>query len=386
MNSLTPLRFHVPRRRTTHAAVAVAVGALALGALAPSAVAASVAAGPDAVQQRLDAMVSPDHVPGALAAVRDQAGHTRTYAAGAGDLATGAKAPRDGEVRIGSVTKTFTAVVVLQLAGEGKVRLDDPVETYLPGLLRGQGIDGHHITVRQLLQHTSGLPDYEDDVTDDILQRRYLSPRGTLDIALRHDAVFAPGTNWGYSNTNYLVAGMIVEKVTGRPLAKEIDKRIIKKTGLRHTYLPAPAETTLRGPHPHGYHKDGPDGPLRDVTEIDPSAAWAAGAMVSTSADLARFFSELMKEGRLLGGPELEQMRTTVPTGAPGYDYGLGIMRTQLSCHKTVWWHNGSIPGYGTWSAATDDGRAASVTMTVDPTGMADLQPAENAVDAALCG
>ncbi|WP_042433321.1 serine hydrolase domain-containing protein [Streptacidiphilus anmyonensis] len=384
MNSRTPLRFSLLRRRTTH--TAVAIGALALGALAPSAVAAPGGARPDATQRRLNAMVSPDHVPGALAAVRDQAGHTRTYAAGIGDLASSAKVPRNGQVRIGSVTKTFTAVVVLQLVGEGKIRLDDPVETYLPGLLRGQGIDGRHITVRQLLQHTSGLPDYEDDVTDDILQRRYLSPRDTLDIALRHEAVFAPGTSWGYSNTNYLVAGMIVEKVTGRPLAEEVDKRIIKKIGLRGTYLPDPAETTLRGPHPHGYHKDGPDGALRDVTEIDPSAAWAAGAMVSTSSDLTRFFSELMKEGHLLSGPELKQMRTTVPTGVPGYDYGLGIMRTQLSCHKTVWWHNGSIPGYGTWSAATDDGRAASVTMTVDPTSMADLQPAEDAVDAALCG
>jgi len=386
MNSHTPLRFHVLRRRTTHTAAAVVIGALALGALAPCAVAAPGAARPDAIRQRLNAMVSPDHAPGAVAAVRDRAGRTLTYAAGVGDLATGAKVPRNGEVRIGSVTKTFTSVVVLQLVGEGKIRLDDPVETYLPGLLRGQGIDGRHITVRQLLQHTSGLPDYEDDVTDDILQRRYLSPRDTLAIALRHKADFAPGTTWGYSNTNYLVAGMIVEKVTGQRLAKAFDTRIIKKIGLRHTYLPAPAETTLRGPHPHGYHKDGPDGPLRDVTEIDPSSAWAAGAMVSTSSDLTRFFSELMKEGHLLSRPELQQMRTTVPTGLPGYDYGLGIMRTQLSCHKTVWWHNGSIPGYGTWGAATDDGRAASVIMTADPTSQADIQPAEDAVDAALCG
>ncbi|MFJ8476022.1 serine hydrolase domain-containing protein [Kitasatospora sp. NPDC094011] len=386
MNSTTPLRFSTLRRRTTRTAVAVAIGALAVGTLAPSAVAAPGAAGPDALQQRLNAMVGPGHAPGALAAVRDRAGHTRTSAAGVGDLATGAKVPRDGQVRIGSVTKTFVSVVVLQLVGEGRIRLDDPVETYLPGLLRGQGVDGRHITVRQLLQHTSGLPDYEDDVTPDILQRHYLSPRDTLDIALRHDAAFAPGTRWGYSNTNYLVAGMIVEKVTGRPLAEELDKRVIKRIGLRHTYLPASAETTLRGPHPDGYHKDGPDGSLRDVTEIDPSAAWAAGAMVSTSSDLTRFFSELMQEGRLLSGPELAQLRTTVPTGAPGYDYGLGIMRSQLSCHRTVWWHNGSIPGYGTWSATTDDGRAASVTMTVDLTSQADLQLAEGAVDAALCG
>ncbi|MFJ5884762.1 serine hydrolase domain-containing protein [Kitasatospora cineracea] len=387
MNSRTPHRSGIPLRRTTRTAVAVAVAvsALTAGTLAPAAVAAPGAAGPDATQRRLNAMVGPGRAPGALAAVRERDGSTRTYSAGVGNLATGTQVPRDGQVRIGSVTKTFTAVVVLQLVGEGRIRLDGPVETYLPGLLRGQGIDGRHITVRQLLQHTSGLPDYEEDVTPDILRRHYLSPRDTLDTALRHGADFAPGTGWGYSNTNYLVAGMIVEEVTGRPLAAEFDRRIVRRIGLRHTYLPAPAETALRGPHPHGYHRDAPDGPLRDVTEIDPSAAWAAGAMVSTGSDLTRFFSALMTEGRLLAAPELEQLRTTVPTGVPGYDYGLGIMRTQLPCHRTAWWHNGSIPGYGTWSAATEDGRAASVTTTADPTGQADLQPAEDAVNAALC-
>ncbi|WP_459648804.1 serine hydrolase domain-containing protein [Kitasatospora sp. Ki12] len=369
------------------AAGALSVGVIAAGALAPAAVAAPAPAKPDAVQVLLDAAVSPDRVPGALAAVRDEAGRTRTYTAGVGDRVTGAKVPRDGQVRIGSITKTFTAVVVLQLVGEGEIGLDDPVEKHLPGLVRGKGIDGNRITVRQLLQHTAGLPEYEPDVTESILRRRYVSPRDALDIALRHEAAFPPGTAWGYSSTNYLVAGLIVEKVTGRPLAEVIDRRVIRPIGLRHTYLPAPGETTLRERHPRGYRADGPGGALRDVTEIDPSAAWAGGAMVSTDSDLATFFAELMRGHRLLADPQLRQMRATVDVGGPGSGdgFGLGIMRTTLSCGTTVWFHNGGIPGYGTWSAATEDGRAVGVALTVEPTSITDLDPARNAIDAALC-
>ncbi|MEU4120436.1 serine hydrolase domain-containing protein [Kitasatospora sp. NPDC028055] len=385
MNSQTTRRFCSSRRTATTVAIAVAANALAVGALAPSAVAAPGAAKPDAVQQRLNALVDPDRVPGALAAVRDGAGRIRTYTAGVGDRDTGAKLPRDGQVRIGSVTKTFTAVVVLQLVGEGEIGLDDPVEKYLPGLVRGKGIDGRDITVRQLLQHTAGLPEYEPDVTESILRGRYVSPRDALDIALRHEAAFRPGTAWGYSSTNYLVAGLVVEKVTGRPLAETVDRRVIQPIGLRHTYFPAPGETTFRERHPRGYRTDGPGGSLRDVTEIDPSAAWAGGAMVSTDSDLATFFSELMRGHRLLDDPQLQQMRATVDTGHPGFRIGLGIVPATLSCGTTVWFHNGGIPGYGTWSAATEDGRAASVTLTVEPTGASDLAPALGAVDAALC-
>lgn len=192
------------QRTAVPTAAAVAVGVLAMGVLAPPT--AFAAARPDTVQQGLNALVRTDGIPAALASVMDRDGRTHNYTAGVGDLTTGAKVPVDGQVRIGSNTKTFTAVVVLQLVAEGKVDLDASVDTYLPGLVRGDGIDGRHITVRQLLQHTSGLPDYSAYIADDTLQHQYFDPRDLLDTALQHKADFAPGTNWEYSNTNYLLA------------------------------------------------------------------------------------------------------------------------------------------------------------------------------------
>ncbi|MEU5429447.1 serine hydrolase domain-containing protein [Streptomyces olivoreticuli] len=372
----------------------LALTTLALAtAVTAGAAAAATPARPDPAQQGLETLLHSNGAPGALASVMDHNGNLHTYTAGVGDRDTHAKMPRDGQVRIGSITKTFTAVVVLQLVGEGKIGLDEPVETYLPNLVRGKGIDGRHITVRQLLQHTSGLPDYEDDVTDDILQRRYLSPRDALDVALGHEAVFAPGEKgkWGYSSTNYLVAGLIVEKVTGRPLAEQIDKRVIQKIGLRHTYFPAPGETTIRERHPQGYRQESPGALLRDVTEIAPSASWAGGAMVSTESDLSRFFSELLKGdgNRLLDKKQLDQMRTTVSMGRDGHNAGLGIFSTPLPCGReggrVAWGHNGGIPGYGTWAAATDDGRAVSVSMTLEPRTGEAIKHLEEAMNAALC-
>ncbi|MEV5239535.1 serine hydrolase domain-containing protein [Streptomyces cinnamoneus] len=365
------------------AVVALAVGVMTAGALAPPA-AASAATRTDTIQQGLDALVHSDGLPAALASVNDRQGRTRTYTAGVGDLATGAKVPENGQVRIGSNTKTFTAVVVLQLVGEGKIGLDAPVDTYLPGLVRGKGIDGRHITVRQLLQHTSGLPNYTKYLGDDV---RYYAPRELLDIALRHDADFAPGAKWEYSNTNYVLAGLIVQNVTGRPLPEEIDRRVIKRIGLRHTYFPAPGDVTIREPHPQGYYRDSAGAPLRDVTETDPSWGWAAGQMISTNADLNRFFTALLA-GRLLPAAQLAQMRTTVPAGHPfgsGTRYGLGLVSTPLSCGGVSWGHGGSIPGYETRGGVTDDGRAANVAVTVQPVDGAVMKRVESVVDAALC-
>ncbi|MGX1885461.1 serine hydrolase domain-containing protein [Streptomyces sp. NPDC055287] len=370
------------RRRAVPVAAAVAVGVMTTGVLAPPA--ASAAARPDTVQQGLSALVHSDGLPAALASVKDRGGRTRTYTAGVGDLATGSKVPKDGQVRIGSSTKTFTAVVVLQLVGEGRIGLDATVDTYLPGLVRGEGIDGRRITVRQLLQHTSGLPDYEKYVEDDILQHRYFEPRDLLDIALQRKADFAPGTDWKYSNTNYVLAGLIVQKVTGRPLAEEMDRRVIKRIGLRHTYFPAPGDMTIREPHPKGYRGDAAGAPLRDVTEIDPSAAWAAGQVISTNSDLNRFFTALLA-GRLLPAAQLTQMRTTVPLGDTGAGYGLGLMSRPLSCGGVYWGHGGDIEGYETRGGVTDDGRAASVAMTSIPTDGAATKHLESVVDTALC-
>jgi D-alanyl-D-alanine carboxypeptidase len=372
---------------TLLAALAATTTALAATPASAAAPASSTAAAPASVQRSLDALVHGDGLPAALAAVTGRDGRSRTYAAGLGNLATGASVPRDGEVRIGSNTKTFTATVVLQLVGEGKIGLDQPVETYLPGLLRGDGIDGRHITVRQLLQHTSGLPEYLAALGDPLADpHRYYEPRDLLGLALTRKADFAPGAKWEYSNTNYIVAGLIVEKVTGRPLGEEITTRVIDRLGLRHTYVPAQGELTLRGAHPEGYARSKSGGPWQDVTEFDPSVAWAAGELVSTDTDLDRFFTALMA-GKLLAPAELAQMRTTVPADevGPGTRYGLGIVSRPLSCGGVYWGHGGDIPGYRTRGGVTDAGRAVNITVTAPPDAAA-APHVEAAVDAALCG
>ncbi|MFE6049964.1 serine hydrolase domain-containing protein [Kitasatospora sp. NPDC056446] len=370
------------RHRAVAVVTAVAAGVMAAGALAPTA--AFAGGKPDSVQQSLNALVKDDGLPAALASVKGRDGRTRTYTAGVGDLTTGAKPPVDGQIRAGSNTKTFTAVVVLQLVAEGKIGLDTPVETYLPGLLRGDGIDGRNVTVRQLLQHTSGLPEYVDKAAILSSPNRYYEPRELLDAALAQKAHFAPGTRWEYSNTNYLLAGLIIQKVTGRPLGEEVTKRVIDRIGLRHTSFPTPGDTAIHEAHPKGYHREA-DGSLRDYTELDPSWGWAAGAVVSTNTDLNSFFTALLG-GRLLPPAQLAQMRTTVPAEGmdPGVGYGLGLMSRPLSCGGVAWGHGGTIPGYKTAGGVTDDGRAASVAVTAIPGDEAG-QHIDAAVDAALC-
>lgn len=396
-----------PRRGITM--VAVLVAALAVGGTLPASASASPSASAsapaspsttgqvrgsgDAVRHGVERLVSDDRYPAALAATVGRDGRTRNYTAGVTDMGTGAKVPVDGQVRVGSNTKTFTAAVVLQLVGEGKAELDAPIERYLPGLVRGEGIDGRAITVRQLLQHTSGLPNYTDFMIDDFLKaggHTYYQPRALLDLALSRKALFAPGTDWSYSNTNYVLAGLLIEKVTGRPLAEQITQRIIDRAGLRHTYFPGVGDESIREAHPRGYHAAQPGGPLGDITRMDPSWGWAAGQLISTPGDLNRFFSALIG-GKLLRPAELAQMRTTVAipdrTGMePGVRAGLGIISTPLSCGGLMWGHGGDIPGYTTRNGVTDDGRAAAVAVTAAK-ALAPQGPdhAQTLVDTALC-
>ncbi|GGQ84493.1 serine hydrolase domain-containing protein [Kitasatospora griseola] len=394
MNPPPPYRRYALRR----CAVPVAAGALLLGVLTPTAAGAAPATASaalatasaearpaDIVQQRLDALVAGDKLPAALAAVRGRDGRTRDYTSGVGDLATGAKVPVDGQVRIGSNTKTFVAVVVLQLVAEGRIQLDGSLDTYLPGLIHGDGIDGKTITVRQILQHTSGLADYVP-LVDLSGPDQYIEPRELLDIALAHRPDFAPGDGWKYSNTGYLIAGLIIQKVTGRPVGEEITKRVIDRIGLRHTYFPAQGDMTVHERHPHGYElPEEPGGQLYDITEMDPSWAWAAGAMISTNTDLNRFFAALIG-GRLLPPAQLAEMRTTVPAEymGPGARYGLGLASRPLPCGGLSWGHGGSLPGYVTRGGVTEDGRAANIAVTAAPSPEA-RQRVADAVDAALC-
>ena len=345
------------------------------------------------VQRALDELVSEDGFPAALAAVSDARGRVRDHTAGTGDLQTGGPVPVDGQVRIASNTKTFTAVVVLQLVDEGLVELDAPVERYLPGLVRGDGIAGDAITVRHLLQHTSGLPEYVDVLFGaDYVgagQHRHHEPHQLLDIALSRPATAAPGTAWQYSNTNYVVAGLLVQQVTGRPIGEEITRRVIEPLQLEDTYWPHAGEQELRGDHPSGYHATAPGAPLADVTVQDPSAGWAAGQLVSTPRELLEFFTALL-HGQLLSPGMLAEMQATVPAPASsirgGESYGLGLQTFTLSCGGTAWTHGGDIPGYESRSAVTPDGRGAVVVVTALPTASEQAVHVEEAVDTAICG
>ena len=374
----------------TRRTMLVAAGASAVLAVAaaPAAFADNDTRRADAVQQRLDRLVREDGFPGALASVRGADGRVRDYTAGVGDLRTGRPVPRNGHVRIGSNTKTFTAVVVLQLAGEGRVDLDAAVERYLPGVVRGNGNDGSRITVRQLLQQTSGLPDYDDVLftrPEDLagLAHAYFEPRRLVDAALTWPPQFAPGSRWQYSNTNYVLAGLVVEEVTRRPVGEEITRRIIEPLGLRDTSWPGVGEQRLPDPHPHGYVATAPGAAWVDVTRMDPSLGWSAGQLISTPADLRTFFSAL------LGGPEQPAMLRTV--AAPGFEptgdwqYGLGIARHPLPCGGDGWGHGGDIQGCEPRTPATTAGRSVVVTVTALPTTEQMVTDVAGSVDAALC-
>ncbi len=313
--------------------------------------------------------------PGAIITRTSPDGTAETATAGTADLATDAPIPADGEVRIGSASKTFTAVVALQLVEEGLLELDRSVDTYLPGIIKGKGIDPKAITVRQLLQHTSGLPEYTDLVVKEAFAERdiYRSPRDVLDLALGRPAVFPAGERHEYTNTNYIVLGLIIERITQRPLAEQIHDRIVTPLDLKHTYLPEPGDKGIQGKHPHGYHID-TDGELRDLTEYDTSWAAGAGAMVSTPAELNTFMKAVL-DGELLEPAELDQMLTGIPTGDeenfPGATYGLGIESSELSA-GTAWGHNGDIPGYQTRNAVAEDGTAVTLTVTALPNAIYD--------------
>ncbi|WP_410618925.1 serine hydrolase domain-containing protein [Amycolatopsis sp. cmx-8-4] len=332
------------------------------------------------LQGALDTLTAQDGVPGAEAVVQDGS-RTRVTRSGTGDVATGKPFPRNGPFHVGSVTKSFVATVVLQLAGEGRVKLDAPVERYLPGLLPDR-----RITVRQLLQHTTGLYNYTDDLDlsdPEALRHRGADPAGLVAMAVKHPALFPPGTSWSYSNTNYIVAGMLAERVTGHALGDEIAHRITRPLGLRDTYLPRRGDEKLPAPHAVGYVPI--DGNLVDFSDYDATIAGAAGGLVSTPADLDRFYGALLG-GKLLRPAELAEMRRTVPAdlGVPGARYGLGLGSIPLSCGE-FWGHEGGVLGFTNLAGVGPGGRRATVVLNQNPAPEAAEAHLLAATDAALC-
>lgn len=315
----------------------------------------------DSLEQQLGALVKTKAVSAALVRVSEN-GKDWTAAAGYRDMVSRKPADAAGHFRIGSVTKTFVATVVLQLADEGKLSLDDPVAGHLPGALP----EGSTITVRQVLQHTSGLFDYAGAGIPGWSARDFRpveslydqTPQELLAVGLSRPPYFkTPGTGWRYSNTNYVVAAMLIEKLTGGSYAEAIKARILRPLGLRHTFLPGHGKSMPR-PHARGYAAY--NGEIVDATRINPSLEYGAGEMISTTADLTRFFDALMG-GKLTSASALKQMRTTRAAGE-GMGYGLGLQEFQLTCGKSVYGHSGGIFGYLTYALRSDEGRTLVIS------------------------
>jgi D-alanyl-D-alanine carboxypeptidase len=352
----------------------------------------AMAAPATTVQKQLDGLTKQHEFPAALATTTEGNGRTTAYTSGTAELGKYVPVPRNGQVRVGSNTKAFVAAVVMQLVAEKKVELDAPVTKYLPGAIKDE-----RITVRQLLNHTSGLANYTQHMGLDKfeeLRHRYFEPRELLDIGNAHPPTNEPGAKFKYSNTNYVLLGLLIQKVTGRPVAENVDQRIIRKLNLRDTYWPGVGEQDINGKHPHGYAKTGNG--VEDVTVLDPSWGWAAGQIISTTKDLNAFYRGLLK-GDLLPQKELDEMRKTVDTAGemwPGVRYGLGIASFSLTCGGQYWGHGGDIHGYETRGGVTEQGRAFAVAVTALPGTFSDT-PEEAAkaheavlttVDSALCG
>jgi D-alanyl-D-alanine carboxypeptidase len=339
--------------------------------------------GPDRpeLQSAVDAFVAAGFA-GLQMRVHDEQGE---WIGSAGVRALGDATPpaTDGVFWAGSVAKTFTATVVLQLVAEQKLGLDAPVADHLPGF----GLD-QRITVRMLLQHTSGLFNYTGEYYPDgtfapgipatgkewyDTRLQSYRPEELVTLALSKPARFEPGADWSYSNTNYTVATLLVEQLTGTSYGQQTQQRILQPLGLRDTVL-AGDLTDLPEPHAHGYYRyqDGDEWKVNDVSRQNLSMLPGAGAAITTTRDLQLFFSALNR-GALLPAPLLAEMRT--PGGPIGY--GLGLFRQDLGdgC-GTVYHHNGGAPGgYGALMYSTPDG---SKVMTAGlTTGDAPLDPAQ---------
>lgn len=328
----------------------------------------------------IDALIRSGAV-GALTTLTDH-GATTVLASGLADIA--ARTPmtidRPEHVRVGSITKSFTAAIVLQLVAEHRIGLDRPVDAYLPGLL----VDGRAITVRQLLGHRSGLTEppasAELNEYDAARDGRSYTPTQAVALALRNQPESAPGSGFHYANTNYLIAGMLIEAVTGHPYGDELRERILLPLGLSDTYLPPAGDTGLRDPHPTGYGTV--DGAVIDQTRIEPSLPWASGALVSTGADLNHFYTALLA-GRVVPPALLRQMLDGVDMGnGDGMSYGLGIGYTELPCGTQFVGHVGGVPGFSAISGAATAGRAVTVSYTGTPAAV-DIR---DVLTHALCG
>ncbi|MDG4762720.1 serine hydrolase [Solwaraspora sp. WMMD406] len=316
-------------------------------------------------------------VPGALAAVRDGR-HEWRDAAGQAYLTTPRPMRPQMRHRVGSITKSFVATTVLQLVDEGRLDLDDPIGQWLPETVPGEV--GEQVTVRMLLNHTSGIGNYTNAMINSYaainqMQVTTYAPADLVAIGLAMPVTNPPGAAFSYSNTNYVLAGLLIEAVTGNDAADEVQRRILRPLRLTDTYLPG-TDPSIRGPHGGAYFA--PFG-TRDLSEFNMSWAWTAGEMIATTADLNTFFRALL-DGELLSDGTLDEMLTTVPflpdvPEAGGY--GLGIYSLPTPC-GVFWGHDGAVFGHLAYSMHSRDGNrqvSTGINLSHYQLGLPDTHP-----------
>ncbi|MEU8431600.1 serine hydrolase domain-containing protein [Streptomyces sp. NPDC029216] len=320
----------------------------------------------DATAARLDRTVQDvlkkTGVPGAIVGISAPGKGEYTRAFGVADKTTGQPMASDFFSRIGSETKTFTVTAVLQLAQKGEVGLDNPIGTYVKGVPNGDKVTLRELAGMRsgLLSYTATQPFYKALTTD---PKRHYAPQELLDYAFHapKPVIFAPNTQFNYSNTNLILLGLVVEKVSGQPLSAYIRDQILRPAKMDHTSFPDDA--AFPAPHAQGYTQQTASGKTEDATDWNPSWGWAAGAMISDLHDLRIWAKTLatgvFPDGTRMVSPEMQKQRLdTPPTSIPGAGYGLGIFDVQG-------WigHNGSLPGYQSLTMYLPEQQATMVVL-----------------------
>jgi D-alanyl-D-alanine carboxypeptidase len=280
-------------------------------------------------------------VPGAVVGVWVPGKGAFVKGIGFSDLPTKSPMTIADKFRVGSNTKTFVVSVLLQLVDEKKLSLDDKLSRFNLGV---KVPNAENITVRQLCQMTSGLFDvYHAPELDkmEITPRTKLDPRKLVEIAVRHPPVFPPGKGWNYSNTNYLLLGLIIEAVTHNSIENEIRERLLVPLGLHSTSFPID-DPGMPSPFSHGYSLD-KNGDWEDSTVLlPPSLSWAAGAMVSNMEDMKKWVKAYVT-GRTNKEATQRERLNCVPTDKADLRFGLGV-----GCTGGWFGYTGGIPGYNT--------------------------------------
>ncbi|MFF1368737.1 beta-lactamase family protein [Streptomyces virginiae] len=304
-------------------------------------------------------------IPGVIVSVSAPGKGDYVRSFGVADKATGAPMTPNLNMRIGSVTKTFTVTALLELVDEGKVGLDDPIGKYVDGVPNGD-----RITLRELAGMRSGLFNYSADegfykaFTSN--PDRPFTPQELLAYSFEHPVLFEPNAKFYYCNTNLILLGLVVEKVSGVPLDTFVDREVVEPAGLKHTLFPTGPE--FPAPHAQGYTDQTASGKVETSTDWNPSWAWAAGAMISDLSDL-RSWAKTLATGTLLT-PATQAQRLDVVDALPGTGYGLGIFNVQG-------WigHNGSLPGYGSLVLYLPEAKATLVVLLNTDIGYQGQEP-----------